>query len=104
MRSLLPYLLVGLGGFAGANARFIVARASAALLGVAFPYGTFIINISGSFLLGVLVTLITQRLVPYGDNLRLAIAVVSSAHTPPSPPSNTSPTFNSTAAPGCWHR
>lgn len=75
MSALFPYLWVGMGGFFGAIARFFVARVSASLLGVAFPYGTFLINISGSFLLGLIATLVAQRLVPYGDHIRLAVAV-----------------------------
>ena len=52
MSLLLPYLLVGVGGFVGANARFLVARWVGALVETRFPLGTFIINMSGSFLLG----------------------------------------------------
>ena len=75
MKHIYPYLLVGLGGFLGANARFIVARISGAIFGVSFPYGTLIINVTGSFALGILVTLIGQRLIPHAHDLRLAIAI-----------------------------
>ncbi len=52
------YLLVALGGIVGANARYAVSNLAAARWGVAFPYGTLLINISGSALLGfLLVTL-----------------------------------------------
>ena len=71
----LPYLLVGLGGFVGANARFILSRFVGNLATVRFPLGTFVINISGSFLLGVLATLVTQRVTAHGDQLRLALGV-----------------------------
>lgn len=50
----MDYLLIGLGGFLGANARYIMARWIGRLLGLGFPYGTFIINVSGSFFLGLL--------------------------------------------------
>jgi CrcB protein len=55
------YLLIGLGGFLGANARALVAEWAARRFGTAFPYGTFIANISGSFLLGVVMVVLTHR-------------------------------------------
>ncbi len=48
------YLLVALGGIAGANARYLASKLAAAHWGVAFPYGTLLINITGSALLGFL--------------------------------------------------
>ena len=75
MATLMPYLLVGLGGFIGANARFVVARLVGALFETRFPLGTFVINISGSFLLGVLGTLVAQRVIPNSESMRLALGV-----------------------------
>lgn len=49
----MKYLWIGLGGFLGANARALIGEWAARYFGTAFPYGTFIANISGSFLLGV---------------------------------------------------
>ncbi len=43
------YLLVFLGGGLGASLRHSVNIACAKCIGTAFPYGTFIINISGAF-------------------------------------------------------
>jgi CrcB protein len=40
-----------------------------------FPLGTFLINVSGSFLLGVLGTVIAQRVFPSSEALRLALGV-----------------------------
>jgi len=48
------YLLVFLGGGLGASLRHAVNMASAKGLGTAFPYGTFIINISGSTVMGLI--------------------------------------------------
>ncbi len=48
------YFLVTLGGIVGANARYAVSNLAAARWGVAFPYGTLLINITGSALLGFL--------------------------------------------------
>jgi fluoride exporter len=52
-RSIETVLLVGLGGFAGANLRYWVAGWAAQRLGQSFPWGTLIINVSGSLLLAV---------------------------------------------------
>ena len=75
MSSLLPYLLVGIGGFLGANARFLVARWVGAFVETRFPLGTFVINVSGSFFLGVIGTLVAQKVVPNSDAVRLALGV-----------------------------
>ena len=75
MAALLPYLLVGVGGFLGANARFLVARGVGALFETRFPLGTFVINISGSFLLGVLGTVIADKVFPASEAMRLALGV-----------------------------
>jgi fluoride exporter len=75
MKLLVSCLWVGAGGFAGSVARFLVARASAALFGVGFPYGTFIINISGSFLLGLVATVTAMKVLAWAEPLRLAVAV-----------------------------
>ncbi|MBI5017876.1 MAG: fluoride efflux transporter CrcB [Deltaproteobacteria bacterium] len=75
MKLLLPYLWVGLGGFLGANARFVATNLARKLLGIGFPYGTFAINVTGSFLLGVILTLLGQRALPHSNEIRLAVAV-----------------------------
>ena len=75
MATLMPYILVGLGGFIGANARFVVARLVGALFETRFPLGTFVINVSGSFLLGVLGTLVAQKVMPNSESMRLALGV-----------------------------
>ena len=51
----MSFLLVGIGGFFGAIARFAVSNYVKARYGGAFPYSTFFINVLGSFLLGLLV-------------------------------------------------
>ena len=47
-------VLVALGGAVGAPLRFYCDRAAGHRLGDRFPFGTFAINVSGSFILGVL--------------------------------------------------
>lgn len=75
MHSFLPYLLVGVGGFIGANARFVVARVVGALFDTRFPLGTFVINVSGSFLLGFLGAIVAQKIQPSSEAMRLALGV-----------------------------
>jgi CrcB protein len=47
------YLIVFLGGGFGAALRHGINLAVARLLGTAFPYGTLLINITGSFVMGL---------------------------------------------------
>ncbi|HEY8601138.1 MAG TPA: fluoride efflux transporter CrcB [Thermomicrobiales bacterium] len=46
------YLLIALGGAVGANARFVAASLVASRWGTRLPWGTLLINVTGSFLLG----------------------------------------------------
>jgi len=71
----MPYLLVGFGSFVGGNARFILARWVGGVVEGHFPLGTFLINVGGSFVLGLLGAILAQRTVPDADALRLAIGV-----------------------------
>ncbi|HET8523119.1 MAG TPA: fluoride efflux transporter CrcB [Thermomicrobiales bacterium] len=52
---------IGAGGLLGANARYFMGVWAANRWGTAFPWGTFAINIAGSFLLGFYLTLVTER-------------------------------------------
>jgi CrcB protein len=54
-------LWVGLGGFLGANARYLLGGWVAARLGAAFPWGTFAVNITGSFILGFFLSFAQDR-------------------------------------------
>ncbi len=71
----MPYLLVGAGSFIGGNARFILARWVGGMVEGRFPLGTFLINVGGSFVLGLLGAILAQRALPNSDALRLAIGV-----------------------------
>jgi len=55
------YWMVGLGGFFGSIARFWLGSYITYRAGARFPYGTFVINITGSFLIGLVVTLLAER-------------------------------------------
>jgi len=68
------YLVIGIGGFLGANARYLVAGWAAQRFGTTFPYGTFIINVSGSFILGLFLVVVQERTFIH-PNYRLFFAV-----------------------------
>ena len=53
--------LVGAGGFFGAVARYLVDGWVSRLTGAGFPWGTLAINLSGSFLLGLLFAMTIDR-------------------------------------------
>ncbi|MBV8549962.1 MAG: fluoride efflux transporter CrcB [Acidobacteriaceae bacterium] len=55
------YLVVMLGGAVGAVSRFLLGSAIMRIYSTAFPLGTFVINVTGSFLIGVLMTLFLNR-------------------------------------------
>lgn len=54
-------LLVGAGGFFGAVARYVLDGWVSDVTGGGFPWGTFVVNVSGSFVLGVLFALTVER-------------------------------------------
>jgi CrcB protein len=68
------YLIVGLGGFLGANARYILGGWVAERFGMSFPYGTLVINVTGSLVLGFFLALTAERLVVH-PNWRLFFAI-----------------------------
>ena len=55
------YWMVGLGGFLGSIARFWLGSYITYRMGARFPFGTFVINVSGSFLIGFIVTLLGEH-------------------------------------------
>lgn len=56
------FLVVGVGGFLGAVARYAVSLLVARFWSGEFPLATFLINVSGSFVLGFFSTLAAERL------------------------------------------
>jgi len=55
-------LIIGLGGFIGSAARYAIGLWIGQKWGRSFPLGTFFVNVSGSFLIGFLMVLFTERL------------------------------------------
>ena len=54
MSVLAPVLLVGTGGFAGAVLRYAAGLLAQRWLPAGFPFGTFVVNVTGCFAMGVL--------------------------------------------------
>lgn len=57
MNLALTYLTIAIGSALGGLARFICGGLAAAFWGVAFPWGTILINLLGSFVIGLFATL-----------------------------------------------
>jgi len=55
------FLMISTGAIFGANIRYWIGNWAAQKFGINFPFGTFLINFSGSLLLGFFVTIITER-------------------------------------------
>ena len=65
----MKYLLILLGGGVGSLSRYLIGSAIVTRYGTRLPIvGTMTINVTGSFLIGILMTLITER---FGTNQNL---------------------------------
>ena len=54
-------LWVAAGGAIGASLRYLVVRWAGHALGLAFPYGTLIVNVAGSLAMGVAAVMMMER-------------------------------------------
>jgi fluoride exporter len=55
------YASIAVGAIIGANLRYVVGNWAADRFGGDFPYGTLLINVTGAFVIGIFLTLITDR-------------------------------------------
>ncbi len=75
-------LMIGAGGFLGAISRYLLSSWVGQRLGRTFPMGTFAVNILGCFIIGLLMTLFTDKfLMSYRWRLFLIIGFVGSFTT-----------------------
>lgn len=74
MEFLTKILAVAVGGAFGAILRYAISSSPIAAIFDKFPLHTFLINVSGSFLLGFLIVIFTERYTG-SENLRLALNV-----------------------------
>jgi len=70
----LAYLWISLGAVVGASARYFVSRFVARVVSASFPYGTLLINVTGSFILGLFLVWSTERALP-DPRWRLLVAI-----------------------------
>ncbi len=68
------YFFIAIGAALGANARYLVGVWAAERFGADFPYGTLLVNVTGSFVLGFLVAITTSR-IQISPEMRLLLAV-----------------------------
>ncbi len=69
---MLNIAVIALGAAIGANLRYGVSLWVAQRWGSAFPYGTLLINVLGSFLIGLLLVLAATRM-PLSEPVRLLL-------------------------------
>jgi CrcB protein len=70
------FLAVAAGGALGAVGRYVVIGRIGAWFGTGFPYGTLVVNIAGSFLLGLVVAVAADRIVDENALLFLGVGVL----------------------------
>ena len=58
----MTYLAISIGAVLGANFRYLLGGWISDRWGTSFPVGTFVINVTGSFVIGIVLTLVTERL------------------------------------------
>ncbi|HLO00886.1 MAG TPA: fluoride efflux transporter CrcB [Pyrinomonadaceae bacterium] len=74
MDTLTKYLAVAAGGAVGAMLRYYLTLSGLGRAAQPFPTATFVINVTGSFIIGFFLTLVTER-IPINPHVRLAVAV-----------------------------
>ena len=68
------YLMVMAGGAVGSLARYLAATAIVSRFNGRFPLWTFVVNVSGCYLMGIVMTLLTREAAPH-PNWRLLLVV-----------------------------
>ena len=71
---MLKYLMVGIGGCLGSILRFWLGRYIVSKMGTRCPNGTFVVNITGSFLVGLIFAWLTVR-TSWSPNWRYLIPI-----------------------------
>jgi len=75
-------LLICLGGAIGTGLRYLTSGLAARWLGAEFPYGTLIVNVVGSFLIGLIQQIgVTTLLVPEATRLFLTVGIMGGLTT-----------------------
>lgn len=77
----MTYLAIAVGGAVGALSRYGMMNLTAHILGNRLPWGTLLVNISGSLLIGVLYVLISEKMLLSSDARALLIVGFLGAFT-----------------------
>jgi len=76
------FLFICLGGAIGTGMRYLTANLAVRWLGVDFPYGTLIVNVVGSFLIGLIQQVgVTSLLIPETTRLFLTVGIMGGLTT-----------------------
>ena len=76
------FLFICLGGAIGTGLRYLTANLAVRWLGVDFPYGTLIVNVVGSFLIGLIQQVgVTSLLIPETTRLFLTLGIMGGLTT-----------------------
>jgi fluoride exporter len=76
------YLAIALGGSLGAICRYWVSSSTYARLGTEFPFGTLMVNVTGSLIMGFLALLLTEKIaVPEEVKFALLVGFLGSYTT-----------------------
>lgn len=68
------FWLVALGGSIGSCMRYLISLWSAEYVGAGFPYGTLLVNVIGSFIIGVFMAAATEKFI-MNPNLRFLVVI-----------------------------
>jgi CrcB protein len=74
MEALTKYLAVAAGSALGGMLRYYLGGSVLSRIAGEFPFATFVINITGSFIIGFFLALVAER-ISIGQHLRLAVSV-----------------------------
>jgi CrcB protein len=72
----LNVLLVAIGAAIGGVARYLIGGWLASLLGPDFPWGTVFVNVTGSFVIGVVLILVQGGALPVGARPFVAVGIL----------------------------
>ncbi len=79
---MLNLFIIGCGGFLGAISRFLVSELVYTFIGAGMPYGTLAVNLSGSFLLGIVAQIgLSGNLLPASINSFVGIGFLGAFTT-----------------------
>jgi len=68
------WIAIAAGGAIGATARYAVSRTAAHFLGTYFPWGTLTANVTGSFIMGIVVMWLSKHQ-PYDATVRAFLTI-----------------------------